>query len=59
MLAAGRLMAHPAVDKFGALIVNRLRDNAIEHFDLLAKQHWKAPAVLPLQAELASLTPGA
>lgn len=26
-------MAHPAVDKFGKLIVNQLRDNAIEHFD--------------------------
>ena len=49
-------MAHPAVDKFGKLIVTRLRDNAIEHFDLLATQHYAAPGLKPLQADLASLT---
>jgi hypothetical protein len=49
-------MAHPAVDKSGKLIVNRLRDNAIKHFDLLATQHYAAPGLKPLQGDLASLT---
>ncbi len=36
-------MAHPSVDKFGELIINSLRDNAIEHFDLMAAQHYATP----------------
>ncbi len=50
-------MAHPAVDKFGALVVNKLRDAAIEHYDGLASQRWKAPALQQLQSDLASLSP--
>jgi len=49
-------MAHPTVDKFGKFMIYRLRDNAIEHFDGLANQYWKAPALLKLQADLATLT---
>ena len=49
-------MAHPAVNKFGELIITRLRDNAIEQYDGLAQNRWKAPALQQLQAELASLT---
>ena len=49
-------MTHPSVDKFGELIITRLRDNAIEQYDGLAQSHWKAPALQQLQADLASLT---
>ena len=49
-------MAHTAVDKFGRLVISRLRDNAIEHYDGLAKNRWKSPALQQLQTDLATLT---
>ncbi|SMP44537.1 hypothetical protein SAMN06265222_1011156 [Neorhodopirellula lusitana] len=48
-------MAQPAVDKFGALLIRQLRDNAIDHFDRLAAQQHKAPAFLDLQRRLSEL----
>ena len=55
MLAAARFMAHPAVDKFGALVIRQLRDSSIDHFDRLAGQQHKAPALLDLQRRLSEL----
>lgn len=49
-------MAHPALDKFGKLVITCLRDNGIEHYDGLARNHWKAPDLQQLQADLATLT---
>lgn len=48
-------MAHPAVDKFGELIIHELRDKAIRHFDFLSGQHYKG--LEELQRELASFSP--
>ena len=48
-------MAHPAVDKFGALVTRQLRDNSIDHFDRLAAQLHKAPSLLDLQRRLSEL----
>jgi len=50
-------MTHPAVDKFGKLLVTQLRDNAIDFFDLAARGHWRAPALQELQQELAQQSP--
>jgi hypothetical protein len=47
----------PAANKFGEFIVKNLWDEAIEHHDLLARGHWKAPALQQLQKDLARLTP--
>lgn len=47
----------PAANKFGQFIVKNLWDNAIEDYDLLARGHWKTPAVQQLQKEVAALTP--
>jgi len=48
-------MAHPSVDKFGAFVIHRFRDNSIDHFDRLATQSHKAPALVDLQRRLAKL----
>ena len=48
-------MSHPAVDKFGALLMCQLRDNSIIHFDRLASQQHKAPVLLDLQRRIAKL----
>lgn len=53
----GSAMSHPAVDRFGRLVVTRLRDAAITHHDLAVKRHWKAPALQNLQSDLAALSP--
>ncbi|QDT01339.1 hypothetical protein [Adhaeretor mobilis] len=50
-------MAHPAVDKFGKIVVTKLRDNAIDFFDLASQGHWRAPSLQNLQRELADQTP--
>ncbi len=50
-------MPDPAVDKFGRLIVTRLRDRAIDFYDLAARGHWKSPGLRRLQAGLAKMTP--
>ena len=44
-------------ERFGRLLVEKLRDNAIGLYDGLANGHWKAPALQRLQDELAELTP--
>ena len=49
------MKAGPQADAFGELLVTQLRDQAIEHFDGLAAGHWKAPALLALQQQLAEL----
>ena len=45
----------PQADAFGKFLVTQLRDQAIEHFDDLAAGHYKSPALLPLQRQLAGL----
>lgn len=43
-------------DKFGAFLVAKLRDAAIDHADALLAAHWKAPGLQSLQADLGRLT---
>ena len=50
-------MAHPAVDKFGELVITKLRDCAIEFFDLAARGNWRAPSLQSLQTELVRQSP--
>jgi len=50
-------LAHPAVDKFGKLVVTQLRDRAIDFFDMAAKGKWKSPGIQSLQTQLAKLSP--
>ena len=47
----------PQADKFGAFIMKKLRDEAIDYYDGLARKHWKAPGLQPLQVALATMTP--
>jgi hypothetical protein len=44
-----------ALELFGKLVIAKLRDEQIEHCDGLLASRWKAPALQPLQASLASL----
>jgi hypothetical protein len=46
-----------ALDKFGAFVVTKLRDRAIDHADALLSARWKAPGLQALQADLQRLTP--
>lgn len=46
---------HPELEKFGSFVIKNLWDRAIEHHDLLAKKHWKSPALQEVQGALASL----
>src|SRR5574341_1475297 len=48
-------MSKAALDKFGELIVQSLRDRTIAHYDGLANGHWKAPALIGLEQELQAL----
>ncbi|MCA9267540.1 MAG: hypothetical protein KDA41_03675 [Planctomycetales bacterium] len=48
-------MTDAALDKFGRLVVNQLRDKAIDHFDALAAKQYKAPSLAKLQVDLGSL----
>jgi hypothetical protein len=50
-------MAAPEVDKFGQLLVTKLRDTALDFFEGLALGHWKSPSLKRLQAGLAGLSP--
>ncbi|WIG58779.1 MAG: hypothetical protein OJF49_001525 [Ktedonobacterales bacterium] len=43
------------LETFGEVLMKRLRDRAISFYDGLAQNHWKAPALGQLQANLASL----
>lgn len=45
-----------ALDKLGKFLMTRFRDPAIDHFDGLARRHWKAPGLKNLQNDLATLT---
>jgi hypothetical protein len=47
----------PAANKFGEFVVKNLWDESVEFFDLLARGHWKAPAIQQLQKDLAALSP--
>lgn len=48
------LSEREAIDKFGTIVMENLRDNAIDFFEKLVKGHWKAPKLQKLQAELKS-----
>ncbi len=47
----------PQADQFGAFLMAKLRDAAIDNADGLLSAHWKAPGVQSLQNDLAKLTP--
>jgi hypothetical protein len=49
-------MQHPELERFGSFVISQLWDSALEHHDLLAKAHWRAPALQNLQDELAALS---
>lgn len=42
--------------KFGHFLMTNLRDPCIEHYDYMAKGHWKAPALQSLQNDLRKLS---
>ncbi len=44
------------LNEFGKFITYNLRDRGINHYDLLAKGHWKAPSLQNLQNDLSKLT---
>ena len=46
-------MAHPAVDKFGELLICQLRDPSLEHLARLVDQQDRAPSLIELQRKLA------
>jgi hypothetical protein len=48
----------PQADKFGKLLITKLRDSAIDFYDGLARGHWKVAEDQDLQTELARLTEG-
>src|SRR5262245_11631292 len=41
------------LDEFGRFVMQSLRDRALQHIERLAQGLWRAPGLLPLQAELA------
>jgi hypothetical protein len=45
-----------SLDKFGKFIVENLRDHAINYAELLLKNHWRAPSLLDLQAQLGNFS---
>ncbi|RFZ95187.1 hypothetical protein D0C36_06575 [Mucilaginibacter conchicola] len=45
-----------SLDKFGKFLVENLRDSGINHFELLLKAQWKAPALQSIQNELGELS---
>jgi len=49
-------VTNTALDKFGKLLMERFRDSAINHYDDLARGHWKAPSLQKLQSDLAGLS---
>jgi len=49
------MKALPPVDKFGKFIVENLRDKGIDFAERLLTRHWKAPALLEMQNEIANL----
>ncbi len=44
-------------DRFGAFLVAKLRDSAIDHTDALLSARWKAPGLQSLQTDPRRLTP--
>lgn len=44
------------LDKFGKFLVENLRDKGIDFAENLLKNHWKAPDLKEMQAELQSLS---
>jgi hypothetical protein len=49
--------AGPQANEFGAFLMTKLRDPAIDQADGLLNALWKAPGLRSLQADLAKLTP--
>ena len=45
------------LEYFGRFVAENLRDRALDDFELLAKRHWKAPALQDLQTALSELPP--
>lgn len=41
-----------AIDKFGKVLMNDLRDKSIDFFELLVERKWKAPSLQKLQTDL-------
>lgn len=48
-------MPENALDAFGRIISQHLRDPAIDYVDGLIAGHWKAPALQPLQQAVSNL----
>lgn len=51
------MKAGAEADKFGEFLATKLRDATIDHADALLADHWKAPGLQSLQADLRRLTP--
>eukprot|EP00475_Leptophrys_vorax_P023963 TRINITY_DN32978_c1_g1_i1.p1 TRINITY_DN32978_c1_g1~~TRINITY_DN32978_c1_g1_i1.p1 ORF type:complete len:103 (-),score=12.38 TRINITY_DN32978_c1_g1_i1:394-702(-) len=51
------MKAGPEADKFGAFLMAKFRDAAIDHADALLAAHWKAPGLQSLQNDLRQLSP--
>ena len=49
-------MSGDTLEPFGTLLVTKLRDVAIRHFDLLSQGHYVAVSWKPLQDEIAALS---
>ena len=45
------------LDRFGELLMTRLRDRAIEHQELIARGHYRAPGLKELQALVGAQSP--
>lgn len=50
------MKAGPKADEFGAFLMSKLRDAAIDNADGLLSGHWRAPGLRDLQADLGKLT---
>ena len=50
-------MAHPAVDKFGELLMAKFRDRAISFYAMATEKKWKGKSLEKLQDDIAKLTP--
>lgn len=44
----------PKAEEFGAFLMTKLRDVAIDRADGLLSEHWKSPGLQSLQTELAN-----
>jgi hypothetical protein len=51
------MRAGAQADRFGAFLMAKLRDAAIDHADALLAARWKAPGLQSLRSDLGRLTP--